>query len=226
MTASLTPPTPLNNTHSPVPPFPSSPAGSNFVPRREFEPQPAHHASSFALLAFSSNNVIRLSNFPPQVVNDLRTRLGNIIGLHSFRENAEHKLCELVLTGKPWSNNRSLSTEVILVQVFSIILTHGYSILSQLFYGKEHNDRLTFAFAKSDLPSIAPLPVPFALSFTSSTSLRVVCSPLHATPAILQSVRGAWPRGVVSEKKVGEHCYEFKLKGYSCMYFLYALSTF
>ena len=199
-------------------PFVSSPAGSSFVPRREFAPQPLHHPSSFALLAFSSNNVIRLSNFPSIVVNDLRTRLGAIVGLHSFRENAEHKLCEIVLTGKPWSNNRSLSTEVLLVQVFSVVLSHAYSLLSQLHYGKEHNDRLTFAFTKSGYPDQTRTLIPFALSFTSSTSLRVVCSPLHATPAILQSVRGAWPRGVLSEKKIGEHCYEFKLKGYSCTY--------
>ncbi|KIJ45136.1 hypothetical protein M422DRAFT_67289 [Sphaerobolus stellatus SS14] len=210
----MTSPT-LPNPPNVISPFVSSPTGSSFVPRREFALQPVHQPSSFALLAFSSNNVIRLSNFPPVVVGDLRTRLGNIVGLHSFRENAEQTLCELVLTGKPWSNNKSLSTEVLIVQVFSIVLLHGYAILSQLHYGKEHNDRLTFAFTKLDMQDTRQTLIPFALSFTSSTSLRVVCSPLHATPAILQSVRGAWPRGVLSEKKIGEHCYEFKLKGYS-----------
>ncbi|KAJ2918986.1 hypothetical protein MD484_g1380, partial [Candolleomyces efflorescens] len=44
--------------------------------------------------------------------------------------------------------------------------------------------------------------------------MRVISPPLHLTPAILQAVRGSWPRGVVSEKKVGENCFEFKLKGY------------
>jgi hypothetical protein len=50
--------------------------------------------------------------------------------------------------------------------------------------------------------------------------LRVIAPPLHSTPAILQAVRGSWPRGVVSEKKVGDNCFEFKLKGYKCMFFL------
>jgi len=195
--------------------FPFSPAGSNFVPRKEFAPEPVHQASSFALLAFSANNVIRLSNFPPALVKDLRERLDSIIGIHSFRENTEQKLCEIVLTGKPWSNTKAMSTEILVVQVFATVLAYGYSLLSHLHYGKEHNDRITFAFSISGVvDNLGPL-VPFALSFTSSTSLRVVCSPLHATPAILQSVRNAWPRGVTSERKLGEHCYEFKLKGYS-----------
>jgi hypothetical protein len=33
----------------------------------------------------------------------------------------------------------------------------------------------------------------------------------------LQAVRGSWPRGVVSERKIGDASYEFKLKGYRCM---------
>lgn len=57
---------------------------------------------------------------------------------------------------------------------------------------------------------------PFALSFLSATLLRVIAPPLHSTPAILQAVRGSWPRGVVSEKKVGDAAFEFKLKGYKC----------
>lgn len=58
--------------------------------------------------------------------------------------------------------------------------------------------------------------VPFAISFSSVTVMRVISPPLHLTPAILQAVRGSWPRGVVAEKKVGENSYEFKLKGYKC----------
>ncbi|KAI0036705.1 hypothetical protein K488DRAFT_81947 [Vararia minispora EC-137] len=55
---------------------------------------------------------------------------------------------------------------------------------------------------------------PFAISFPSATLLRVISPPLASTPAILQSVRGSWPRGVVSERKIGPDSYEFKLKGY------------
>ncbi|KAG6878419.1 hypothetical protein C0993_007020 [Termitomyces sp. T159_Od127] len=55
---------------------------------------------------------------------------------------------------------------------------------------------------------------PFALSFLSPTRMRVIGPPLHLTPAILQAVRGSWPRGVVSERKVGNNSFEFKLKGY------------
>ncbi|KAF8581368.1 hypothetical protein K439DRAFT_1636238 [Ramaria rubella] len=221
MSAPLLAPPLANNQSSS---FPSSPAGSNFTPRKEFFQAPTRQ-SSFALLAFTSNNAIRLSNFPETIVAALRSLLDSVVGLHSFRENAEHKLCEIILLGKPWSNPKSLSTEVVLVQVFTVLFSHGYSFLSQLDYGREHNDRLSLAFSKpasppqpdpSSLPHLKhTLSVPFALSFPSPTSLKVVCSPLHSTPAILQSVRGAWPRGISSEKKIGEGCFEFKLKGYS-----------
>ena len=58
--------------------------------------------------------------------------------------------------------------------------------------------------------------IPFAVSFASSTTIRVISPPLDSTPAILQAVRGSWPRGVISEKKVGDSAYEFKLRGYRC----------
>lgn len=58
--------------------------------------------------------------------------------------------------------------------------------------------------------------VPFAVSFASSTIMRVISPPRDSTPAILQAVRGSWPRGVISEKKVGDSAYEFKLRGYRC----------
>ena len=58
--------------------------------------------------------------------------------------------------------------------------------------------------------------IPFAVSFASSTIMRVISPPLDSTPAILQAVRGSWPRGVISEKKVGDSAYEFKLRGYRC----------
>jgi hypothetical protein len=57
---------------------------------------------------------------------------------------------------------------------------------------------------------------PFAISFPNATTLRVISPPLASTPAILQSVRGSWPRGVVSEHKIAPDSYEFRLKGYKC----------
>ena len=68
--------------------------------------------------------------------------------------------------------------------------------------------------------------IPFAVSFASSTTMRVISPPLDSTPAILQAVRGSWPRGVVSEKKVGDSAYEFKLRGYRCASLVLAAHTF
>lgn len=212
-------------TSNPIPFITSSP-DDNFIPRKEFVSSSVRQFSSFALLSFSSNNVIRLTNFDHNVFNELKARLHSVIGLRAFRENDEHTLGEIILLDKPWSNARFLSTEIVLVQVFAIMLRYDYSFVSQIDYGRETNDRVTLVFSRpnartavypegNQFPSQSGV-TSFGLSFTSATSLRVVCSPLTGTPAILQSIRGSWPKGVKSEKKLGEQCYEFKLKGYSC----------
>ncbi|KAH6902816.1 hypothetical protein BKA70DRAFT_1434434 [Coprinopsis sp. MPI-PUGE-AT-0042] len=126
------------------------------------------------------------------------------------------------MDGKPWANAKSVTTEKLLLDIFAIIYHAGYSFLSNVDYGRDHDDRLAMAFSRPSASEEASPSstgslkkrVPFALSFASTTLLRVISPPLHLTPAILQAVRGAWPRGVVSEKKVGDNCYEFKLKGY------------
>lgn len=78
---------------------------------------------------------------------------------------------------------------------------------------------MTIAFSKLATPPTDPTTetrsvcLPFALSFPSSTLLRVINPPLSNSPAILQAARSGWPRGVISENKEGDQTYEFRLKG-------------
>ncbi|VDB99818.1 unnamed protein product [Peniophora sp. CBMAI 1063] len=83
----------------------------------------------------------------------------------------------------------------------------------------QHNQQLSgqssTSLPQSNYPPTRPLvQVPFAISFPNATTLRVMCPPLSSTPAILQTVRSSWPRGVVSERKIAPDSWEFKLKGY------------
>lgn len=125
-----------------------------------------------------------------------------------------------MLSGKPWATPKSLSTEALIVEVLSVVLAQGYHFLSLVDYGKESGDILSLIFSRPETSQDSASPtgsmthVPFALSFVSDTVIRVISPPLSLTPSILQSVRKAWPRGVVSERKVGNNGYEFKLKGY------------
>jgi hypothetical protein len=222
----------------------SQPSDS-FMPRREFIKQSSHSLSSFALLTFSASSLIRLYSFPPLVVSSLRRYLDQRKFITAYREDTTTNVCEFALQGKPWYSAKAVATERLLVNVIAVILQSGYGFLSTLDYGKEQDDRIAIAFSKlrqsspnttgptnsqSHMPTIItpdasgqsnssltmPFIVPFAVSFTSATILRVISPPLQSTPAILGAVRGSWPRGVVSEKKVGDACYEFKLKGYRC----------
>ncbi|KAK0208581.1 hypothetical protein DFS33DRAFT_1253036 [Desarmillaria ectypa] len=209
-----------------------SPQDSSFVPRREFIREQRHAPNTFSLLAIASSNCIRLYSFPLPVISHLHHFFDQRSLVSAFREDASHGLYEFALEGKPWTNAKSAATERLLMEILSIIYQHGYSFLSSIDYGREIDDRLAMAFSK---PSVTPSPrsdsplpegskmshsdkskvkVPFALSFPSATTLRVICPPLDTTPAILQAVRGSWPRGVVSERKIGDHSFEFKLKGY------------
>jgi len=216
---------------------PPSPKDSGFVPRREFIRDPKPPPNSFSLLAISGSSSIRLYSFTPSIVNSLRAFFRQASLLHTYREDLNNQFFEFTLEGKPWSSPKSVATERLLIEILSVISHHGYQFLSTVDYGRESDDRvaLTFSrpavFSQSLSPSPTPIPpsngsgttlsgkqrsYPFALSFSSMTCLRVICPPLHSTPAILQAVRGAWPRGVESEKKIGENCFEFKLKGYKC----------
>ncbi|KAJ7783453.1 hypothetical protein DFH07DRAFT_873355 [Mycena maculata] len=205
---------------------------SGFTPRREFVRDQPITPNSFSLLAIAGANCIRLYSFPLPLMTALRRLLDSKNSVTALREDIDQQLCEIALGGKPWTSAKSLATEKLLVEILAVIYQHGYTYLSTIDYGREHDDRLAMAFSKPAVrslsplsPSDSPLPsslapnkqgkrIPFALSFTSATMMRVIAPPLHMTPAILQAVRGAWPRGVVSEKKVGDNCFEFKLKGY------------
>ncbi|KAF9270389.1 hypothetical protein L218DRAFT_1071827 [Marasmius fiardii PR-910] len=212
---------------------PTSPEPS-FLPRPEFIRHHKSPPSTFALLTFSGPNCIRLFSFSYEVIAVLRRFLDQRVMVQSIREDAANNLYEFALDGKPWSSPKSLATERFLVDLLAAIYHCGYNYLSTVDYGREPDDRLAITFScpltlpespitHSPIPqgSRSTLPekhklyrAPFAISFSSSTVLRVIHPPLHSTPAILQAVRSSWPRGVESEKKVGDNCFEFKLKGY------------
>ena len=215
-----------------------------FTPRKEFIRVPLPAPDSFALLALSSANCIRLYSFPASVVDALRHLFEQLSIILSSREDSPQSLYEFSLEGKPWADAKSIFTEKLLLDILAVFYQYGYSYLSTIDYGRELDDRLAMVFSKPGTAPILnsqttnPLPsvptnstshlndkekvqlVPFALSFTSATLMRVIEPPLHLTPAILQAVRASWPRGVVSEKKVGDNSFEFKLKGYKCWFFL------
>ncbi|KAF8269374.1 hypothetical protein EI94DRAFT_1725563 [Lactarius quietus] len=196
---------------------PISPADSNIVPRREFI-RDQHPASSFSILALSGPALLRLYSFPPDAVHALRKHLDSAHLIISSREVIQNNFCELSLDGKPWSNPKSTRTEKLLIDILFVLYRNDYSFLSTLDYGREQDDRIKAPFHKKSNDSLTvvphPVKVPFAISFISQSVLRVISPPLHLTPAILQTVRGSWPRGVVSEKIVAENVYEFKFKGY------------
>ncbi|KAL0950971.1 hypothetical protein HGRIS_007719 [Hohenbuehelia grisea] len=214
---------------------------SGFIPRKEFIREHRDTANTFALMAISSSNLIRLFSFPTSVVNGLRRMLEQRDMLISFREDVTMHCCEFGIDSKPWTAPKNVYSEKLLLDTISLICQSGYTYLSTIDYGREPDDRLAMTFSKpciiqqpSSRRSGSPVPGSpsgdgsgsnlheklanrrslFAISFASATVLRVINPPLHSTPAILQAVRSSWPRGVNSEKKVAENTYEFKLKGY------------
>lgn len=202
-----------------------SPPESGFAPRREFL-RDTHVSSSFALLAVAGNGAVRLSSFPTPLVEALKRTLELRGLLRTIREDVELDLYEFNIDNKPWASSKSIESEKLFVDILAVIFQHGYTFLSTIDYGREQDDRVSLAFSKPLYPATSNsrsgsdgyglTRVPFALSFPSSKTLRVINPPLNSTPAILQGVRSAWPRGVISEKKVAEQCFEFKLKGYKC----------
>ncbi len=209
-----------------------------FHPRKEFLRDLPRVVSSFSLLTFAGQGLVRLYSFPDSVINGLRRLFEQQRNIVAVRENIAHNFFEFSLEHKPWSNVKSLEAEKLIISILSVILQYGYSFLSTIEYGREQDDRIALAFSRpttapvnSSIPavpngSVSTLPqagpMLFAISFPSTSLLRVIDPPLPLTPAILQSVRNAWPRGIAYEKKIGES-YEFKMKGYKCAYLATAL---
>ncbi|PPQ71754.1 hypothetical protein CVT26_007595 [Gymnopilus dilepis] len=219
-------------------PSPGPSAEVPFTPRKEFIRESSNQPNSFALLALSGPNCIRLYSFVHLAVASIRRLLEQRSLVISSREDTVQNFYEFVLDAKPWANPKSVPTEKLIVDIMAVVYHCGYTYLSLIDYGREPDDRLVMTFCKPSTDFRSPSPfssssppkvdsstsllgnkvaakrVPFAISFSSVTIMRVISPPLHLTPAILQAVRASWPRGVVAEKKVGENSYEFKLKGY------------
>lgn len=208
---------------------------SQFTPRKEFI-RDQRVISSFALLALSGANLVRLYSFPGTVISALRRVLDQHDLIVTVREDASKHCFEFALDRRPWASPKSVDSEKLIVAILGAIFQCGYSFLSSIDYGREPDDRLAIAFSKpvavstpsavgsyvssSTIVHTPPPRIPFAISFVSPSVLRVVDPPLASTPAIIQAVRGSWPLGVVSEKKLGESTYQFKLKGYKCRFCL------
>jgi hypothetical protein len=218
----------------------NSPPDSGFIPRKEFL-KDIRVPNTISLLTFSGPNLVKLYSFPPIAVTALRCWFDQQNLTITYREDLDLDFREFGLDGKPWASPKSPRSEKLLVDIITLIYQQGFIFLSTLDYGRESDDRLAVAFVKPDIPipagrsasphlpstpnaagstsasnHAAPRTNLFAISFVSATGLRVINPPLSSTPAILQTVRASWPRGVISEKKLPDGPYEFKLKGYRC----------
>ncbi|KAI0757086.1 hypothetical protein C8Q80DRAFT_77102 [Daedaleopsis nitida] len=215
------------------PPIATSPSAHPpnllFYPRKEFLRDQPRVYSSFSLLTLAGQNLVRLYSFPDSVINGFRRFFDSQDLITGCRESAASHFFEFALEDKPWSNVKSLASEKLIVSILSVIYQYGFTFLSTIEYAREQDDRIALAFSRpttapvnssipvvpngsvSTLPQVGPML--FAVSFPSTALLRVIEPPLPLTPAILQAVRNAWPRGIAVEKKIGDS-YEFKLKGY------------
>ncbi|QRW04720.1 hypothetical protein RhiLY_03719 [Ceratobasidium sp. AG-Ba] len=185
---------------------------TNFQPRSEFV-RSDNKPQSYALVALNGTDTLRCHGVSPAALTALREVFGDDMRLYG--ENAENHVAEFVFRNSPWSN-KSVRSETLITNMFAVLLIHQYTFLTAIDYGRQYLDKLSLTFTR---PTSISNPAPatesvFALSFTAPTTLRVVAAPLHATPAILQSVRGTWPRGVKSERKLGNGSWEFRLRGF------------
>jgi hypothetical protein len=74
---------------------------SGFQPRREFwRTDVTQH--TFGLLSFNGNEILRLANFPDEVVHDVRYAIP-ADDIRHFREDVDLGVCEFLLAGKPFA---------------------------------------------------------------------------------------------------------------------------
>ncbi|KAL5641668.1 hypothetical protein ACGC1H_001965 [Rhizoctonia solani] len=182
-----------------------------FQPRSEFIRTEAT-PQSYSLVALNGADTLRCHNISQSTLSVLRETFGNETRLYGEANGGD--IAEFVFRNSPWTN-KSARSETLIVQLFTTLLAHQYTFVTSIDYGRQYLDKLSLTFARTASPSgrLTPDTV-FALSFVTPTVLRVLHAPLHCTPAILQSVRNTWPRGVKDERKLGNGCWEFRLKGF------------
>ncbi|KAG9009212.1 hypothetical protein FRB93_005708 [Tulasnella sp. JGI-2019a] len=210
------------------------------------------HTTDSLNVAFNGADILRLSNFPANVISALRKLFEEQHLFRGFRDDQELGVSEFIMADKVWTSGKSSRTERLVTLIFSVILSHHFKLLTTLAYGRLAQDTCSLVFSKvmqnappsngssaftypgttavrNQTPPPAPAPndAPSTDRTTfalslTSKCLRVVRPPKSCTPGILASVRSAWPRGVVSESRPEDDVYEFNLKGYS----LFSASTF
>ncbi|CAE6415808.1 unnamed protein product [Rhizoctonia solani] len=192
-------------------PLTMSDSQQTFQPRSEFVRTEAT-PQSYVLAALNGADTLRCHNLSRSTLSSLKEAFGNETRLYG--EANDGQVAEFVFRNSPWSA-KSVRSETLIVQLFTTLLAHQYTFVTTIDYGRQYLDKLSLAFTRAASPNgrLAPDSV-FALSFVTPTVLRVLHAPLHCTPAILQSVRNAWPRGVKDERKLGNGCWEFRLKGF------------
>ncbi|CAE6449463.1 unnamed protein product [Rhizoctonia solani] len=182
-----------------------------FQPRSEFL-RPEATPQSYALVALNGADTLRCHNISRSALSALRDTFGNETRLYGEANGGE--IAEFVFRNSPWST-KSVRSETLIVQLFTTLLAHQYTFVTSIDYGRQYLDKLSLTFTRAASPNGRSAPdAVFALSFVTPTVLRVLYAPLHCTPAILQSVRNTWPRGVKDERKLGNGCWEFRLKGF------------
>lgn len=76
---------------------------SAFAPRKEFlKNQSTTH--QFALLTFNGAEILRLSNFPPNVIASLRTLFQQQLVYRAYREDPEMGVSEFIMADRLWTS--------------------------------------------------------------------------------------------------------------------------
>lgn len=76
---------------------------SAFAPRKEFlKNQNTPH--QFALLTFNGAEILRLSNFPPNVIATLRTLFQQHLVFKAYREDPEMGVSEFIMADRLWNS--------------------------------------------------------------------------------------------------------------------------
>ncbi|CAE6512900.1 unnamed protein product [Rhizoctonia solani] len=167
---------------------------------------------SYSIVALNGADTLRCHNISQSTLSVLRETFGNETRLYGEANGGD--IAEFVFRNSPWTN-KSARSETLIVQLFTTLLAHQYTFVTSIDYGRQYLDKLSLTFTRTGSPSgRLTADSVFALSFVTPTVLRVLHAPLHCTPAILQSVRNTWPRGVKDERKLGNGSWEFRLKGF------------
>lgn len=160
-------------------------------------------------ISLNKSDRIRLIGLPIDVINEMRTAIGNSWG-QIQKESDYYSTYEFKLKGNPWygQGDDAVASRRLLTAILRTMAHYGWNLLQAADVSKSEFDKDTLFFEKGNPDPDAEL---FAMSFNMNDRLRLI-EGASLAGCIEEAIRSQWDKGI-QHKQDYYGSIEYKLSG-------------